>query len=261
MSEPNILLDMANPIARITLNRPSKLNSLTHPMLADLRAALDEVARSDHVRVLVLTGAGRAFCAGQDLGEEDSFAGAGNTGVLLRDYYNPVIRAIRGLPLPVLAAVNGIAAGAGCSLAMACDIAIATRSASFMMAFSKIGLVPDAGSTFFLPRIVGTARALGLAMLGEPVPAETAALWGLVLEAVRDEAFASRVEEIAHTLANKPTRALALTKRAIHSGETESLDAQLDLEADLQAAAVETADAKEGIAAFREKREPAFRGK
>jgi 2-(1,2-epoxy-1,2-dihydrophenyl)acetyl-CoA isomerase len=260
MTDTPILLDISGPIARLTMNRPSRLNSLTRPMLTEMYVALGEVAAAKHVRVLVLTGAGRAFCSGQDLADSDALSRPEPAAALLRDYYNPVIRALRALPVPVLAAVNGIAAGAGCSLAMACDIAVVTRSASFMMAFSRIGLVPDAGSTFFLPRIVGTARAMGLAMLGEPVPAETAALWGLVLEAVRDEAFAARVEEIAQTLAEKPTRALALTKRAIFSGETESLDAQLDLEADLQAEAVETDDAREGVAAFLEKRSPVFRG-
>jgi 2-(1,2-epoxy-1,2-dihydrophenyl)acetyl-CoA isomerase len=261
MSESTILLDAGGPIARLTLNRPEKLNSLTRPMLSALRAALATVAQAEHVRVLVLTGAGRAFCAGQFLGEEEAFAGPAAAESQLRDYYNPVIRALRDMPVPVLAAVNGIAAGAGCSLALACDVAIATRSASFMMAFSRIGLVPDAGSTYMLPRIVGTARALGLAMLGEPVPAETAALWGLVLEAVRDEAFVARVDEIAKLLAGKPTRALVLTRRAMLRGETESLDAQLDCEAKFQAEAIATADAKEGIAAFREKRSPTFTGR
>lgn len=261
MSESPILLDTNGPIARLTLNRPTKLNSLTKPMLTDMLSALERVNQSASVRVLVITGAGRAFCAGQDLGEDGAINGPEHAASLLRDYYNPVVRALRNLPVPVLAAVNGIAAGAGCSLAMACDIAIATRSASFIMAFSNIGLVPDAGSTFFLPRIVGAARAMGLAMLGEPLSAETAALWGLILEAVRDETFAGRVEELATTLATKPTRALALTKHAILSGETETLDSQLELEADLQAAAASTEDAREGIAAFREKRKPQFKGR
>lgn len=261
MSESNILLDVGGPIARLTLNRPDKLNSLTRPMLADLLAALDKVAGTDHVRVLVVTGAGRAFCAGQFIGEAEAFADPGEVATQLRDFYNPVIRTLRDMPVPVLAAVNGIAAGAGCSIALACDVAVATRSASFMMAFSRIGLVPDAGSTYMLPRIVGTARAIGLAMLGEPVPAETAALWGLVLEAVRDEAFVGRVEEIARSLAAKPTRALVLTRRAILRGETEAFDAQLDLEAGFQAEAIATEDAQEGIAAFREKRDPVFKGR
>lgn len=261
MTDATILLDTAGPIARLTLNRPDKLNSLTTAMLADLRAALATVAATEHVRVLVLTGAGRAFCAGQFLGEPEAVADPRAVENHIREYYNPVVRALREMPVPVLAAVNGIAAGAGCSLALACDIAIATRSASFLMAFSRIGLVPDAGSTYMLPRIVGSARALGLAMLGEPVPAETAALWGLVLEAVRDEAFISRVDEIAKSLAAKPTRALVLTRRAILQGETETFDAQLDREAAFQAEAIATADAKEGIAAFREKREPVFTGR
>lgn len=261
MTDATILLDTAGPIARLTLNRPDKLNSLTTAMLADLRAALATVAATEHVRVLVLTGAGRAFCAGQFLGEPEAVADPRAVENHIREYYNPVVRALREMPVPVLAAVNGIAAGAGCSLALACDIAIATRSASFLMAFSRIGLVPDAGSTYMLPRIVGSARALGLAMLGEPVPAETAALWGLVLEAVRDEAFISRVDEIAKSLAAKPTRALVLTRRAILQGETETFDAQLDREAAFQAEAIATADAKEGISAFREKREPVFTGR
>ncbi len=261
MTDSTILLDASGAIARLTLNRPDKLNSLTRSMLADMRAALATVAAAKHVRVLVLTGAGRAFCAGQFLGEQEAFADPHSVETQIRDFYNPVVRALRDMPMPVLAAVNGIAAGAGCSLALACDIAIATRSASFLMAFSRIGLVPDAGSTYMLPRIVGSARALGLAMLGEPVPAETAALWGLVLEAVRDEAFVARVEEIAKSLAAKPTRALVLTRRAILHGETETFDAQLDREAALQAEAIATADAKEGIAAFREKRQPVFTGR
>lgn len=261
MTDPTILLDTTHPIARLTLNRPTKLNSLTRQMLADLHAALETVAATKHVRVLVLTGAGRAFCAGQFLGEDDAFFDREAVKTQIRDYYNPVVRALRDMPVPVLAAVNGIAAGAGCSLALACDIAVATRSASFLMAFSRIGLVPDAGSTYMLPRIVGSARALGLAMLGEPVPAETAALWGLVLEAVRDEAFISRVDEIAKSLASKPTRALVLTRRAILRGETEAFDAQLEREAEFQAEAIVTADAKEGITAFREKREPVFTGR
>lgn len=261
MSDATILLDSNGPIARLTLNRPDKLNSLTRPMLSELRQALDTVAKAPGVRVLVLTGAGRAFSAGQFVGEQEAFADPASVEAQLRDYYNPVVRALREMPVPVLAAVNGIAAGAGCSLALACDIAIAKRSASFLMAFSRIGLVPDCGSTYTLPRIVGTARALGLAMLAEPVPAETAALWGLVLEAVRDEAFDSRVEEIAKSLAGKPTRALVLTRRAILHGETAGFDAQLDLEATLQAEAIGTNDAREGIAAFREKRDPVFTGR
>jgi 2-(1,2-epoxy-1,2-dihydrophenyl)acetyl-CoA isomerase len=261
MSESNILLDVGGPIARLTLNRPDKLNSLTRPMLSDLRAALDKVAGTDHVRVLVVTGAGRAFCAGQFIGETEAFSDPVAVETQLRDYYNPVIRTLRDMPVPVLAAVNGIAAGAGCSIALACDVAVATRSASFMMAFSRIGLVPDAGSTYMLPRIIGTARAIGLAMLGEPVPAETAALWGLVLEAVRDEAFVGRVEEIARSLAARPTRAMVLTRRAILRGETEAFDAQLDLEAGFQAEVIATEDAREGIAAFREKRDPVFKGR
>lgn len=261
MPDPTILLDTSGPIARLTLNRPDKLNSLTRSMLADLRSALATVAATKHVRVLVLTGAGRAFCAGQFLGELEAFADPPSVETQIRDFYNPVVRALRDMPMPVLAAVNGIAAGAGCSLALACDIAVATRSASFLMAFSRVGLVPDAGSTYMLPRIVGSARALGLAMLGEPVPAETAALWGLVFEAVRDEAFVARVEEIAKSLAAKPTQALVLTRRAILRGETETFDAQLDREAKFQAEAIATADAKEGIAAFREKREPVFSGR
>ncbi|MEX2298330.1 MAG: enoyl-CoA hydratase-related protein [Dongiaceae bacterium] len=260
MIDNPILLDISGPIARLTLNRPNRLNSFTRPMLTGLFVALGEVAAAKHVRVLVLTGTGRAFCSGQDLAGGEALAGPELAAALLRDHYNPVIRALRALEMPVVAAVNGIAAGAGCSLALACDLAIAARSASFMLAFSKIGRVPDAGSTFFLPRIVGSARAMGLAMLGEPVSAETAAQWGLILEAVPDENFSDRVEAVARALADRPTRALALAKRAILSGETASLEAQLDLEADLQAETVQTDDAKEGITAFLEKRAAVFRG-
>jgi len=255
-----ILFDMREGVARITLNRPDRLNSFTTAMHAELRDALRAVAADRSARVLLLTGAGRGFCAGQDLADRAVAPGAAPTdlGESIDTNYRPLVLALRALPLPVVCAVNGVAAGAGANIALACDLVIAARSASFIQAFCKIGLVPDAGGTYFLPRLVGTARAMGLAMLGDRLSAEQAAEWGLIWKCVADDAFGASVEALVAQLANAPTASLAAIKRALHASAHNSLDAQLELERDLQRELGFGADYREGVAAFMEKRAPRF---
>jgi 2-(1,2-epoxy-1,2-dihydrophenyl)acetyl-CoA isomerase len=248
-------------VAIITLDRPEKVNALDRPMLDRLIALLDEVARSGTARALLITGAGRPFSAGQDLADpafriETNF----DIAAVIEQTYNAIVRRLRALPIPTIAAVNGVAAGAGANLALTCDIVIAARSASFLQAFARIGLIPDAGGTFMLTRLLGEARAKALAMLAEPLPAETAAQWGLIWKVVDDAALAGEALALAHRLASGPTVALALTKQAIQAASDNGLMAQLDLERDLQAKAGRTHDFAEGIAAFLEKRKPEFRG-
>ena len=243
----------------ITLNRPERLNALTVEMAGALMAALEAAEADPECRALLLTGAGRGFCAGQDL-TVIAEAPAAEIGALL-EQYNPLIRKLRTLPIPVVCAVNGVAAGAGANLALACDIVLAARSASFLQAFAKIGLIPDCGGTWFLPRLVGAARTRALAMLAEPVPAETAAQWGLIWRTVEDEQLMPEAEALAARLAAGPTAALALMKRALDLAESNSLDAQLDLERDLQAEAAASPDFAEGLRAFLGKRPPAFTGR
>lgn len=243
----------------ITPNRPERLNALTVEMAGALMEALEAAEADPACRALLLTGAGRGFCAGQDL-TAIADARPAEIGALL-EQYNPLIRKLRALPIPVVCAVNGVAAGAGANLALACDIVLAARSASFVEAFAKIGLVPDCGGTWFLPRLVGAARARVLAMLAEPLPAETAAEWGLIWRAVEDEELMPEAEALAARLATQATAALALTKRALDLAETNSLDAQLDLERGLQAEAAENPDYAEGLRAFLAKRPPAFTGR
>ena len=240
----------------ITLNRPDRLNALTAEMADALIAALDEAEADDGCRAVLLTGAGRGFCAGQDL----TAVGDGDLGDLL-EHYNAMIRKLRALPLPVVCAVNGVAAGAGANLALACDIVLAAQSASFVQAFARIGLVPDCGGTWFLPRLVGVARARALAMLAEPLPADKAAEWGLIWQAVADERLIEEAHRLTARLARQATQGLALMKRALDAGETNDLDTQLDLERDLQAEAGRTPDYAEGVRAFLEKRPPAFTGR
>jgi 2-(1,2-epoxy-1,2-dihydrophenyl)acetyl-CoA isomerase len=261
MTEKPILLQRDGAVARLTLNRPDRINSLTLAMLGELSAALTDLDSDDTVRVVVLTGAGRGFCAGQDLADHEAIDDTRAIRSVVERHYNPVIRQIRGLPQPVIAAVNGVAAGAGCSLALACDIAIATASAKFINAFINIGLIPDAGGSYFLPRLIGQARALGMTLLGEPIEAKTAADWGLIWKAVPDADFPREVEALAKRLAEMPTTAIGLIKHAINVSGHHSLEQQLAVEAELQAQAAETEDYQEGRAAFLAKRKPRFFGR
>src|SRR5258705_763774 len=236
MTYETILFASADGVARVTLNRPDRLNSFTAKMHEELRDALAKAAADASVRVLLLTGAGRGFCAGQDLSDRAVAPGGApvDLGESIENNYRPLVLALRALPLPVVCAVNGVAAGAGANLALACDIVIATKSASFIQAFCKIGLIPDSGGTYFLPRVVGSARAMGLALLGEKLHAEDAAAWGLIWECVEDSAFADTVEGVLASLAQAPTRGLAEIKRALYMSGGNTLEAQLDLERDLQ---------------------------
>jgi 2-(1,2-epoxy-1,2-dihydrophenyl)acetyl-CoA isomerase len=263
MAEPAIIVERDGGVTKITLNRPSKLNAFNEQMHGELRAALDEAAREEAVRCVLLTGAGRGFCAGQDLADRATAPDAGppDLGSTLERFYNPLIRRLHLLPKPIVCAVNGVAAGAGANLALACDVVLAARAAVFIQAFSKIGLIPDSGGTFVLPRLVGQARAMALALLGDKVPAEQAEQWGMIWRCVDDEALMPEAEKLAAHLAAQPTRALALTKRALRVSWTNGLDEQLNLERDLQREAGVTEDYREGVAAFMEKRQPQFKGR
>jgi 2-(1,2-epoxy-1,2-dihydrophenyl)acetyl-CoA isomerase len=260
-----IRLERAGGVATLTLNRPDKLNSFTVEMHGELRDALKAIAGDGVTRCLLLTGAGRGFCAGQDLSDRVMNADAGgrapDLGESLEHRYNPLVRTLRGLEMPVVCAVNGVAAGAGANLALACDIVLAAKSASFIQAFCKIGLVPDSGGTWTLPRLVGTARATALAMLGDKVSAEQAAQWGMIWRAVDDDKLMEEATGLAAQLAGQATRGLALIKRALNASPANSLDQQLDLERDLQTLAGRSRDYQEGVAAFLEKRAPKFEGR
>jgi 2-(1,2-epoxy-1,2-dihydrophenyl)acetyl-CoA isomerase len=262
MSEPTVLYDCRDGFATVTLNRPDKLNAFTAAMHLALREALDDAGRRKDVRAVLLTGAGRGFCAGQDLSERVAKPGdpPRDLGAGLEASYNRLVRQIRALELPVVAAVNGVAAGAGANLALACDIVLAARSARFIQSFSKIGLIPDAGGTWQLPRLVGRARAMGLALLGDALDAEQAEHWGLIWRAVDDDKLMEEARTLAARLATQPTAALALTKKAIDAASGNTLDQQLDLERDLQRIAGRTNDYSEGVAAFVAKRAPRFTG-
>ena len=254
-----ILVEQRPGYRVITLNRPERLNALTVEMADALIEALDSADADESCRAVLLTGAGRGFCAGQDLTaitdmEPDEIGG-------LLDHYNPLVEKLRELPLPVVCAVNGVAAGAGANLALACDIVLAGRSASFVQAFARIGLVPDCGGTWFLPRLVGAARARALAMLAEPVPAATAAEWGMIWQAVDDERLMAEAHALAARLAAGPTAALALIKQALEESAVNELDEQLELERDLQEEAAEHPDHAEGVSAFLAKRPPVFTGR
>jgi len=263
MSYENILFSRESGIARLTLNRPDRLNSFNDAMHAEVRDALEHVRADATARVLLLTGAGRAFCAGQDLGDRAVAPGGApvDLGASIDRNYKPLVLALRALPLPVVCAVNGVAAGAGANLALACDIVIAAKSASFIQAFCKIGLIPDSGGTYFLPRLVGAARAMGLALLGDKLTSEQAAQWGLIWQCVDDAEFPGVIEKLLVQLAQASTRGLAAIKQAIQAAAGNSLAAQLDVERDLQRALGNGDDYREGVAAFAARRPPHFAGR
>ena len=262
MTESSILSEARAGYHVITLNRPERLNAFNDAMHEALRDAIAQAEADESCRALLITGAGRGFCAGQDL--SDRLLKPGEKPLprkSLEIYYNPLVRKLRALPFPVIAAVNGVAAGAGCNVALACDIVLAARSASFTQSFARIGLIPDSGGTWLLPRLVGEARARALALLAEPLPAEKAEQWGLVWKCVDDAALAGEARKLCEHFAAAPTQGLALIKRALDASAGNSFDAQLDLERDLQREANMTPDYAEGVRAFMEKRKPNFSGR
>lgn len=263
MSFEHILFTIEQGVATLTLNRPEQLNSFNAQMHKEVREALKQVRQNPEVRCLLITGSGRGFCAGQDLGDRNVAPGAAapDLGESIEKNYNPLIRSLRDLPMPVICAVNGVAAGAGANIALACDITLAARSASFIQAFCKIGLVPDSGGTWTLPRAVGMARAKALALLGDRLSAEQAEQWGMIWRCVDDAALQDEALKLARQLATQPTYGLALIKRALNASANNSFDAQLDLERDLQRLAGRSEDYREGVAAFMAKRTPEFKGR
>jgi 2-(1,2-epoxy-1,2-dihydrophenyl)acetyl-CoA isomerase len=258
-----VRLDTADGVATLTLARPDRLNSFTVQMHGEVQQALARVRADRAVRCLVLTGAGRGFCAGQDLADRavDPSAAGVDLGESIERYYKPLVQALRSLEMPTLAAVNGVAAGAGANLALACDLVFAARSASFVQSFSKIGLVPDCGGTWWLPRLVGPARAMGLALTAEKLSAERAEQWGLIWKCVDDDALMPAVLVLARELAAGPTRGYVRTRQAIDAAATLTLDASLDLERDCQRELGRGDDYREGVAAFMARRTPVFKGR
>ena len=255
-----VRLDVADGVATLTLNRPDRLNSFTGAMHGEVRVAIDEVAGDPNVRCFVLTGAGRGFCAGQDLADRAVAPGeaAVDLGASIENYYKPLLMRLRGLDMPTICAVNGVAAGAGANIPFACDLVFAARSASFIQSFSKIGLVPDCGGTWWLPRLVGPARAMGLALLGDKLSATQAEEWGLIWRAIEDDELMPTVMTVARQLAAGPTRGYVRTRQAMEGALQLPLSAALDVERDLQRELGASDDYREGVAAFMAKRAPRF---
>lgn len=263
MNFETIAFTVESGIARLTLNRPDKLNSFNTEMHAELRVALDHIQADKSVRVLVVTGAGRAFCAGQDLADPAMQMIDGkmpDIGNVVEANYKPLVLRLQNLRVPTIAAVNGIAAGAGASVALACDLVVATKSAAFLQAFSKIGLIPDTGGTWFLPQRIGMARAMGLALLADKLPAEKAAEWGLIWQCVEDAEFAAAVDALARQLSTAPTKALVRTRQAMHAAPGHTLEQQLSMEGSFMRELGWSPDYAEGVAAFMAKRAANFTG-
>ncbi|MEK7687345.1 MAG: enoyl-CoA hydratase-related protein [Pseudomonadota bacterium] len=262
MAYGKILLARDNGLATLTFNAPDRLNAVSRKMIAEIKDCWEELAADSSIRAVLITGAGRGFCAGADLADPDREASAtADSGAALDKYFNPVIRLMRTIPKPIVAAVNGVAAGVGMSFALASDIAIAAKSASFLQAFARIGLLPDGGSTWFLPRLAGDQRARALAMLAPQIPADKAKEWGLIWDVVDDAALMATATEIARKLADGPTLALARIKGALDQAGGNDLSAQLDVERDFQRELGRSDDFREGVTAFLAKRKPEFKGK
>jgi 2-(1,2-epoxy-1,2-dihydrophenyl)acetyl-CoA isomerase len=256
----NIIFKIEDSVGSITLNRPQVYNSFNRSMALEVQAALDACAADDQVRAIYLTGSGKAFCAGQDLQEVSDFDNAPSFTTILGEHYNPIVKRLRHIEKPIVCGVNGVAAGAGANIALACDITVAAESASFIQAFSKIGLIPDSGGTFFLPRLIGWQKAAGLMMLGDKVSAKDADALGMIYKALPDEGFAENAYNLAKNLAQMPTKGLAFTKQLLNQSLVNDLEKQLREEDSYQSLAGKTYDYKEGVTAFLEKRKPLFKG-
>ncbi|CAI3114943.1 2-(1,2-epoxy-1,2-dihydrophenyl)acetyl-CoA isomerase PaaG [Acinetobacter sp. V110_1] len=263
MDYQNIIAEEKNGVGYLTFNRPKALNSFNVDMHREVAEVLNQWTKNPDVRCVVISGEGRGFCAGQDLGDRvvDPNAEAPDLGYSIETYYNPLIKTIVNMPKPVICAVNGVAAGAGANIALACDLVIAAKSANFVQAFCRLGLVPDSAGTWFLPRAVGHARAMGLTLLGDKLPAETAKEWGMIWDVVEDAELKAKVTELAERLAKQPTFGLSLIKKAIHQSSNNTFDEQVLLERDLQRIAGRSEDYREGVQAFMNKREPNFKGR
>ena len=263
MDYQTILVEEKNAVGYLTLNRPKQLNSFNETMHKEVASVLKAWSKDSTIRAVVLSAEGRGFCAGQDLGDRAVApnADAPDLGLSIETYYNPLIKLITDMPKPVICAVNGVAAGAGANIALACDLVLAAKSASFIQAFCRLGLVPDSGGTWFLPRVIGRARAMGLAILGDKLSAEQAMEWGMIWQVVEDDALRSEASKLAEHLASQPTYGLSLIKKAINVSADNSLEDQLILERDLQRLAGRSADYKEGVQAFMQKRTPIYQGR